>query len=131
MTNTSSAQPFALAEAEPLIQTISKLSHVTVVKASPYFEISSPHICWLSDPKLHSLNAILWRFEGETQWWLVADAPRTCLIPANRIPDFDLRSFYRSSETPSEPGDSRSFGKLGVEAADLETFRASAIVSVF
>jgi hypothetical protein len=59
MPNQELTRPFTLDEAKPLLVSLSKLSHVTVVRASPYSGIGSPYICWLSDPKLDSLSGVV------------------------------------------------------------------------
>jgi hypothetical protein len=67
-------------EAEPLLQIISRLGHVVVVKSSPNLLITWPHICWITDPKIDAVNSALWKFKGKSFWYVLSDMPRTCLV---------------------------------------------------
>ena len=69
-----------LTEAESLLQIISRLGHIVLVKPSPYLRIAWPHMCWLSDPKVDAVNSEMWKFNGNAFWYLLSDMPRTCLV---------------------------------------------------
>jgi hypothetical protein len=68
-----------LKEAEPLLQIISRLGHIVLVKPSPYLRLPWPHMCWLSDPNVDAVNSEMWKFNGNAFWYLLSDMPRTCL----------------------------------------------------
>ena len=69
-----------LKEAEPLLQIISRLGHLVLVKPSPYLRLPWPHMCWLSSSNVDTVNSVMWKFNGNATWVLLSDMPRTCLV---------------------------------------------------
>jgi hypothetical protein len=64
-----------------LLNVLSRLGPVTVVKDSPFSIINWPHFCWVSTKELsHLTPALLARYPGKGSWTVVSDHPRVCLV---------------------------------------------------
>ena len=89
-----------LQEAEPLLRVISRLGHVVVVRPSPHLIIGWPHLCWLAEPHIDSINKVIWRHDGKGFWYLLNDMPRTCLVAQLVKPDAQPEPAWINSGKP-------------------------------
>ncbi len=68
-----------------MLRALSKLGHVKVVNAHPFFRMPWPHICWVDAPELHpeeGFASILHKYPGKGSWFVIPDQPRLCLFVA-------------------------------------------------